>query len=320
MKKFLRVLLILVAVIIVAGVGFATFITLRGIPSVEPQAMDNIKVELTPERMERGEKLANVLCGNCHANLETGAYTGREMKEAGDQFGFLYSQNITSDKEHGIGSWTDGQIYYLLRTGILKDGRYAPPYMAKLPHMADEDVYSIIAFLRSGRPQVAASKVKDKLCEPNFLTKFLCLVAFEPLPLPKQKITVPDSTNKIAFGKYLAINLDCWTCHSPDFKTMNIMEPEKTPGYFSGGNPLIDLDGNTVLSQNLTPHPEYGIGNWNEEQFVKAVKYGQIMGQPALRNPMDPYTRLTDTEASAIFAYLKTIPVNANPVMRSAFN
>jgi len=89
---------------------------------------------------------------------------------------------------------------------------------------------------------------------------------------------------------------------------MNIMEPEKTPGYFSGGNAMTDEEGKIILTRNLTPDKETGIGNWTEDQFIKAVKYGQREGKPALRRPMVPFTAMTDEEASAIFAYLKTLP------------
>lgn len=318
MKKVLRVLLFTVLGIVVIGIGAALFINFRGIPEYEVQKGE-LHVELSPARIARGEKLSNVLCANCHANQETGKLTGREMTEAGDQFGKLFSQNITADKEFGIANYTDWELYFLLRTGVKRDGKYAPPYMAKLPHMADEDVYSIIAYLRSGMPAVAAANVQDMPCEPSFLTKFLCMVAFKPLHLPEKKITIPDSTNTVEFGKYLAINLDCWTCHSADFKTMNIEHPELTPGFFGGGNPLVDMEGHILPSQNLTPDKETGIGKWTEEKFMKAIRYGQVEGEEALRYPMLPYTRLTDTEAKAIYAYLRTVPAINNKVPRAKF-
>lgn len=318
MKKFLRIVLAVFISLIVLAALAALFINLRGIPTYEPES-GNLKVEVSPERVARGEKLSNVLCANCHANLETRQLTGRQMKEAGTQFGDIFSQNITADKQFGIGNWTDWELYYLLRTGIKRDGSYAPPYMAKLPHMADEDVYSIIAYLRSNRPEVAAEAVADKPCRPSFLTKLLCTLVFKPMQLPKQVIVIPDTSKVLEFGKYLAINLDCWTCHSADFKTMNMEHPELTPGFFGGGNPLVDLDGKILPSLNLTPDLETGLGKWTEEQFIKAVKYGMVPNQQALRYPMVPYTQLTDTEAQAIFAYLKTVPAISNKIERAAW-
>ena len=73
---------------------------------------------------------------------------------------------------------TDSELIYLLRTGIKKDGKYAPPYMAKLPNMADEDIDAIISFLRSDDPMMKADATPDQPCEPSFLTKLLCRVAF----------------------------------------------------------------------------------------------------------------------------------------------
>jgi cytochrome c1 len=60
-----------------------------------------------------------------------------------------------------------------------------------------------------------------------------------------------------------------------------------------------------------------GIGSWSEEDFIKAVKTGQVpLGQPSLRYPMIPFTNLTDQEVKAIYAYLKTVPKIENPVVR----
>jgi len=315
MKKALKILGILIGIVVLFIVCGALYINIDGIPNYEPKNPD-YKVTITPEKVERGKKLASVLCVHCHQNSETGKLTGREMLEA-PQFGKLFSQNITHDPEYGIGKWTDGQILYLLRTGVLKDGRYSPPWMAKLPHMSDNDIESVIAFLRSEDPLVAAQAVPDKPCEPSFLAKFLSHIAFKPLPFPEKSIPDVDTTNKVALGKYLVFNLECFGCHSGDFKDMNVLEPEKTKGYLGGGNPIIDLDGKIIHSANITPDKETGIGNWDEAAFIRAVRFGMKENAPALRFPMLPFPELTDYEASAIYAYLKTIPPINHKVERN---
>ena len=68
------------------------------------------------------------------------------------------------------------------------------------------------------------------------------------------------------------------------------------------------FEGMKFPSRNLTPDETTGIGKWTEEQFIKAVKFGLRDGKPALRYPMLPYSQLTDSEAKAIFTYLKTVP------------
>ncbi len=315
MKKTLKFVGITLGVIVLIVACAAIFFQVRGIPKYEVKKIEYV-YHSTPQSVERGKKLALLLCANCHKNIETGKLTGELMSDAPPAFGKIYSQNFTQDKEYGIGNWTPGEIVYLLRTGIKKDGHYAPPYMAKLPGMADEDINAIISFLKSDDPMVAADNTPDQPCEPSLLTKFLCTVAFKPLPYPEMKIEMPDTTKKVEFGKYLAHNLECFSCHSADFKTNDFLKPELSEGYFGGGNKTLNRQGEVIKTLNLTPDKETGIGNWSEEKFVKALKTGMIYGEPALRYPMVPYIYLTDYEASAIYEYLKTVPPVKNKVER----
>jgi mono/diheme cytochrome c family protein len=317
MKKFLKIILILLGIVVSLAIIAFIFIEVRGIPSYEAKKID-YKVEVTPERIQRGKKIASMLCANCHMNPGTGALTGHKMLEAPKQFGEIYSQNITQDRQYGIGDWTDGELLYLLRTGIKRDGQYAPPWMAKLPHMSDEDIASVIAFLHSNDPMVLAAAVPDQRCEPSFLAKFLCLVAFKPLPFPDHKIEMPDTNNTVELGRYLVHNLDCYTCHSADFKTNDYLNPPLSAGYFAGGNKPLNKEGKPMVTPNLTPDKETGIGLWSEEKFVTALKTGIVEGQPALRYPMVPFVQLTDREAKAIYAYLQTVPPINHKVERSA--
>ncbi|PNQ73630.1 cytochrome c [Hanstruepera neustonica] len=318
MKKLLKIIGIgLLAIVVLIGLGLL-YIGMSDIPSYEVATID-YQVESTPESIERGKKLATMLCANCHMNKETRSLTGVRMLDAPPEFGDIYSANITQDKTYCIGEWTDGELVYLLRTGIKRDGQYSPPYMAKLPTIADEDINAIIAFLRSDDPMVAAKAVPDTPSNPSLLTKVLCRVAFKPFPMPTAKIELPNSTNTVALGKYLAHNLDCFSCHSADFKTNDFLNPELSKGYFGGGNKPLDLEGRVMLTSNLTPDKETGIGNWTQNDFIRAVKYGLKDGEHALSYPMTPYTQLTDNEAAAIFDYLQTIPPIHNKVERSVY-
>jgi hypothetical protein len=189
--------------------------------------------------------------------------------------------------------------------------------MAKLPNMADDDIDAIITFLRSDDKMVQPSDKPDIPPKPSFLTKLLSNTAFKPFPMPQAPIPMPDTTDAVALGKYLAHNLDCFSCHSADFTTNDYLNPESSAGYFAGGNKPLDLQGNVILTSNLTPDPDTGIGNWTQDQFVRVLRYGIKDGEPALRYPMQPYVQLTDYEAKAIFTYLKTIPPIKNKVERS---
>lgn len=321
MKKILKILLILVLLVIVLVGGGATFIYVRGIPSYEVNVPNIPNVEVTPERVARGEKMASMLCRDCHFNSETGKLTGRKLEDA-PAFGEIYSKNITQDKEIGIGNWTDAELIYFIRTGINPHtGKYVPPYMVKLIHISDEDMRSIVAYLHSDRAEVQPSKTELPDTKPSFLTKFLATVAFGPFAFPDKEIPNPDTANTVEWGKYLALyQLECYSCHSRDFAKNDFLTPENSLGFFGGGNEQLRTpDGQKqILSLNLTPDEETGIGSWTEEQFANAVRNGIVPNGPALRQPMKPYVQLTDGEVHAIYTYLRTVPKIKHKVVRSS--
>jgi mono/diheme cytochrome c family protein len=190
--------------------------------------------------------------------------------------------------------------------------------MAKLQKMSDEDLQSIIAFLRSDNEWVKADATPNHESKYSFLTKFLTTMKLiKPMPFYKS-VAEPDTTNQVKWGEYVALyRVECYTCHSADFTTVDFINPEKSKGFFAGGNKFAMPDGSVIYSANLTMDEETGIGRWSEEEFVKAVKTGIVPhGQPGVRPPMKPYVYLTDSEAKAIYAYLKTIPKIKNQVER----
>jgi mono/diheme cytochrome c family protein len=243
--------------------------------------------------------------------------TGRHMSDAPSQFGPIYSKNITRDRTKGIGAWTDGELAVLLRTGLSRDGRYVPPPMPKLSHLADEDLYSIIAFFKSDDPLVAPVAVDAPgVSKPSLLMKALANIAFKPLPYPQTPLVAPSAADPIARGRYLATTLECYGCHSASFLTMDIEDPEKSRGYMGGGNTLTDLRGQPIQSPNLTPDMATGIGRWSQADFVRALKKGLRPDNKPIRYPMVPLVELEDAEAAAIHSYLRTIPAISNSVGR----
>jgi mono/diheme cytochrome c family protein len=305
----------LVAVVFAVAVG-ALYIHFDAIPRYEVESID-LRVQATPERIARGKKLATILCASCHMDPTTRTLTGKRSLDVPAQFGVVYSTNITRHPVKGIGRWSDGEIAYLLRTGVRRDGQYLPPWMVKLPHMADEDIASIVAFLRSDDPMVApAASDPPGVSEPTFLTKFLSHVAFRKLPYPTRPIPMPNPSDEIAWGRYLVVALDCYGCHSADFKTVNILQPEKTPGYLGGGNQLVDLRGKPIWSANITFDEETGIGKWSGTDFARAMKKSLRPDNAPIRYPMEPLPELSDDEVRAIYAYLRSVPKIKNSVTR----
>jgi mono/diheme cytochrome c family protein len=315
-----RFFLILGAVIgaLVLAVGGALFVINRsGIPHYSPGKIE-LKVDVTPERIERGRHTVQLLCASCHLDNDTSTLAGKPMVDVPAQFGSAHSANITGDPETGIGAWTDGELAYLLRTGVRRDGRYTPPWMVKLPLMADEDLKDIIAFLRSDDPLVKPVKAKRPACRPSLFTKVLSRFAFKPIPYPSAPIPLPDTSNKVAYGKYLVqARAICYPCHSADFAKLDEAVPEKSAGYLGGGNAMPDMNGRIVKTANITPDVETGIGKWTEDQFVRLVRSGVRPDSTVIAYPMVPFPEIADDEARAIFAYLRTVPPIKNAVARA---
>jgi mono/diheme cytochrome c family protein len=314
MKKVFRLLGLLVSGVLFLAACGATFVQVRGIPSYDKPRVAAQHIEATPARLAQGQKIVHAMCADCHLDRRTGALTGKLLSEIPPEFGKLYAANITQDKEHGIGAWTDAELIGVLRTGIGRDGRYRV-VMPNFVHMSDEDVASVIAYLRSDDAPVQANPTPSHEQEPSFLAKTLVNTVMKPLPLPTRPVVAPQPTDAVAYGRYLVVGrYKCYDCHSKDFKTNNHLEPEKSAGYMAGGGTMMQPDGSPITARNLTPDPETGLGDWTEGEFVQAVRYGQSPHGP-LHLPMPKFTLMDENEAKAIYAYLRTIPViqNATP-------
>ena len=308
MKRFLKFSGYFIGIIVLLAIIFGGYIQLSSLPVYENKAI-SIEVVSDSMKLAEGEKIVNTLCSSCHLS-EDGKLGGKEMIDA-SSFGKIFSTNITNHPKHGaLSKYTDGELVYLIRTGIKKDGTYAPPWMVKLPSLSDYDMEAILSYLRSDAEELKPSDKPNVASEFNFLAKMLIkLGAFSPLPYPEKPIMGPPINDKVAYGKYLALSkYDCFACHSADFASCDFKFPEKSAGFLGGGNKIPNLDGTIILSANLTMDAETGLGNWTEEEFIRAVKSGVRPNKIANRYPMPPYTRLDDDEVSAIWAYLKTVP------------
>ena len=313
MRKAASRLASLLAAVTGAVASVALYVQCAGIPRYAPGAVA-LSVPSTPERVARGRRAAAVLCAPCHLDRSRDAYSGRAMSGAAPRFGVVYAPNITQDRRHGIGEWSDGEIAYLLRTGVARDGRYMPIWMPKYPLLADEDLGDLIAFLRSPDAQVAAAAVPDRPCEPTFLTKLLTTFVMRPVPYPTAPIAVPLAADRVAYGRYLVTaKLDCFGCHSGSVTGVDATSPEKSAGFLGGGIPMRDPKRNRIYGANLTPDAT-GLGSWTESDFRRAMKTGLRPDGRALRPPMPLRPELDDDEVSAMWAYLRTVPAIPNAV------
>ena len=318
MKKVLKVAgCSFLCIVLFAGL-FCAYVAVKGVPVYDRPTLPNLSVKSTPDRVNRGEVIAQIQCVECHGN-KNNQLTGKQLHEIPGIFGKIFSKNITQDKEKGIGNWTDGELIYFLRTGVRRDGTYAP-VMPQYAHMGDEDMQSLVAWLRSDRFPVQPTNEEPQASELSIVSKLLTNTIMKPLAYPQSFIAMPDSADPVALGKYTADAVgDCFSCHSADLIDQDKVHPEKTKGYYGGGAVLEGEGGEQVITANLTFDEQTGIARkYTKEQFIRAVKLGVRPDGSILRRPMTPKVMLSDNEVGAIYEYLKTIPKIKNDISQKS--
>ncbi len=306
MKKLLKLLGILVGVLALAIACTAAWINFTDLPTNPVKNLD-FQVPTDSISIAHGAKIARTVCAGCHA-AESGKWEGKLFLPKSVGMGDIYSGNITHHPTAGLGRYKDGEIAYLMRTGIRQDGQVVGPFMY-FPNMSDEDVAAVIAFLHSDAPEVEASDVVNTT-NYSFMAKALIKFGiFKPLAYDGKPKMTPPATDVVAYGRSLVTTrYNCVACHVASFEVHNILEPEKSPGYLAGGNFLTDHATFETISRNITPHPEQGIGKWTFEQFRQAAVSGIRPDGTALGIAMPRFALLDSAEVGAIWAYLQTVP------------
>jgi mono/diheme cytochrome c family protein len=121
------------------------------------------------------------------------------------------------------------------------------------------------------------------------------------------------SADQVTRGKYLVTIGICESCHTSVTTT-----GDPIPGRsLAGGRPTGPL-----LSANLTPDPETGLGTWTDDQIVNAIRNGKRPDGSDIRPPMGVffYRELSDSDARSIVAYLRSVPPVRNKVEKKVPN
>ena len=121
------------------------------------------------------------------------------------------------------------------------------------------------------------------------------------------------SDKQVARGKYLVSVGGCNDCHTPG----NFLGKADMTRYLGGSDVGFDMPGLGVfVGPNLTPDKATGLGNWSAKQIVTALKTGVRPDgrQLAPTMPWMAFANLTNSDAYAIAAYLKSLKPVSNKV------
>jgi hypothetical protein len=319
MKKFFKVLTFILGGVAFLIIAFLIYFN-SSFPKVDPAPQ--IKVDITPARLERGEYLANhvSVCMDCHSTRDWSRFSGPPKEgtigKGGDKFGEeigfpgnLYAKNITPAS---LKNWSDGELLRAITCGVNNEGKAFFPLMPYLAynHFTEEDAYSIVAYVRSLQPienEVPAGSLNFPL---NFIVKTMPVPKFNPSP-------EPNKNNPKEYGEYLVKIGGCFDCHTQSVKGEYIMEKA-----YAGGMEF-HFPGGIVRSANITPDKATGIGSWTKEQFIarfkafdpdsnQAVSVGMKDFNTAM--PWTMYAGMTREDLGAMYDYLMTI----KPVLLSS--
>jgi mono/diheme cytochrome c family protein len=192
--------LVILGFLFLAQGGFEPFRVPRGSPT---------SLESDTALVTRGRYLASIgNCAACHTRRGGQPYAGgRPFPNA---YGTLYSPNITSDREHGIGDWSLEEFAHTMRFGVSRHGVQYPafPYQ-QFALISDGDVKALYAFLRTVAPSQEIAPANELEFPASSRT---ALIGWRLL---YERPSVRSDAMSADVGAYLVESIGhCGACHS----------------------------------------------------------------------------------------------------------
>ncbi|ARK10985.1 c-type cytochrome [Fibrivirga algicola] len=313
MNRILRLiggLLLLLVVFAAAGLLYVRY----ALPDVGPPPELTIRADSA--QIARGQYLAHhvALCVDCHSTRDWSRINGPMVAgtegKGGEGFlrewgfpGNYYAPNITPAH---LGTWSDGEIYRAITTGVSRDGHALFPVMPyKNFGQADRaDVEAIIAYIRSLKP------IENKAI-PASVSDFPMTFILNTIPGKNEHRPRPNPADELAYGSYLTSFAGCSDCHTP----VNDKGEQLQDMYMAGGREF-PMPGGTVRAANLTPHASSGMPSYTKEAFVARFRaYANTntahptVGEDGFNSvmPWTMYGGMTEQDLGAIYTYLKSL-------------
>ena len=128
---------------------------------------------------------------------------------------------------------------------------------------------------------------------------------------PVSDAPIERTPARLERGAYLVNQVMlCPACHTTRANGNIHLEPERTDAFLGGGNIYVDKALGTLWIPNLTPDPETGLGTWRDDEILRALRDG-VAADGHFLLPLMPtfsYQHLSDEDARAVVAYLRSIP------------
>lgn len=257
----------------------------------------------SPALIARGEYLTRAAdCAACHTVRGEKPFAGGVAFKL--PFGTIYSNNITPDKETGIGTWSDDDFVRALHSGVSRNGANLYPAFPYTSYtgMSRADAVAIKAYLFSLAP-VRAPAAPNGLSFP-FNHRWL-MALWNLVFLDEHRFrNDPDLTEAGNRGAYLANVLGhCGECHTP----RNFAYALDGSRQFAGAV----LQG--WRAYNISSDHKSGVGAWSDRQLADYLQTGHAEGRGSASGPMaeaitESLQHLTVEDVSSLVGYLRKVP------------
>jgi mono/diheme cytochrome c family protein len=160
--------------------------------------------------------------------------------------------------------------------------------------LSDQEALDVAAYLLSLEPVTNEVPAREVTSDPE---------PFTPDPAPPAE----PPTDPVARGEQLVTIANCGGCHTPRNE-----DGSPNMDLFMAGAPVED-----EIAANITPDEATGIGAWSEEEIATLLRTGvepdcSEVGGAMAQQIERRFSRLTEEDALAIAAFLKSIPAVSN--------
>jgi mono/diheme cytochrome c family protein len=287
----------------------APLIAVFGLASAQEAAADDAEIK-------HGEYLAIASdCEACHTAPGGKRLAGGLPIQS--PLGTIYSTNITSSQQYGIGRYSLQQFSEALRRGIRADGAHLYPAMpyASYALLTDEDVKALYAYFTKAVPALDEPPVKTTSLLFPYNLRF-SMAFWNALFLDAKPFT-PDPSRATEWnrGKYLVDGpAHCGECHTPRGFLMQQDRSRQFAGAVLG----------SWYAPNITPDADAGIGAMGADELFRYLKFGKVAGKAQAGGEMGlavqlSFSKLNDDDLKAIVTYVRSVPAIGDAETKARF-
>jgi mono/diheme cytochrome c family protein len=291
----------------VVAVGVVAVGALWAFASVTPDVKVDAAVASSKGDAVHGAYLARAGdCVACHTAKNGTPFAGGLPFET--PVGTIYSTNISSDREHGIGGYTFEEFVLAMREGVAKGGKRLYPAMpfTSYAKVSDADLKDLYAYFTTQAP---ASTQANRDADITWPLSIRWPLAYWSKMFHDDTRYVADTSKSVEWnrGAYLVQGLaHCGTCHTPRGSAMQELDLSgKSDLYLAGSS----LDHTAPI--NLRSSAGGGLEAWSVADIVDTLKTGRNP-HASVSGPMGEVVEnstqyMSDADLKAIAVYVKSL-------------